>query len=87
MSEVLNLTEKNIEEFKKEPVWIEMYRTLVERRLGFLEDLAKAKIEDVARIQGCISEIDYAMSQPDLILLDIQDEEDNEPDDESGVTG
>lgn len=88
MSE-LDLTERNIEDFKKEPVWIEMHKTLTERRLGFLEDLAKAKIEDVSRIQGCISEIDYAMAQPDLILIDILEEEkdkETEPDSESGAT-
>lgn len=86
MSE-LNITERNIEDFKQEPVWIEMHKTLVERRLGFLEDLAKAKIEDISRIQGCISEIDYAMAQPDLILIDIREEERDEetkPESESG---
>ncbi len=87
MSE-LNLTENDIEEFVKNPVWLEMVVTLDARRKSYLEDLAKANsIESVMKIQGCINEIDYNVHQPDFILLEIQDDEGKtEPGEEPDVT-
>ncbi len=87
MSE-LSLTENDIEEFSNNPVWIEMIRTWDIRRKGYLEDLAESEnIEDVRKIQGCITEIDYAVRQPDFILLEIQDDEvKTEPGEEPDVT-
>ena len=87
MSE-LNLTKNDIEEFLKNPVWLEMVVTLDARRKSYLEDLATANsIENVMKIQGCINEIDYNVHQPDFILLEIQDDEvKTEPGEEPDVT-
>ncbi len=83
----LAVTERNVEDFKNDPVWIEMVRTLQLRRIGYVNDLIKAEEESIThRIRGCINEIDYAMNQPDFILQEIEDrkrDEDNEPE-ESG---
>jgi len=87
MSE-LNVTERNVEDFKQDPVWIEMYESLRIRRLGYLEDLTKAdSMEKISRIQGSINEIDYNMQQPDFILMELKDreeDEETEPESESG---
>ncbi len=89
MSE-LDLTERNIEDFKQNPVWIEMLETWAIRRTKYLEELSvAASVEDIRRIQGCITEIDYCMNQPDFILLEMEmqdKEEETEPESESGVT-
>ena len=86
----MKVTEREIEDFKQDPVWIEMLKTWADRRAQYLEDLLGAKDFSSAQIiRGCVIEIDYTVQQPDLILLEIkQDKEDEktEPDDESGET-
>ncbi len=78
MSE-LSLTERDIEDFKQNPVWVEMLTTWTIRRAGYLEELSKAAdMEEVKKIQGCITEIDYCIQQPDFILMEVQDEEEEE---------
>lgn len=85
----MNVTERELEDFKRNPVWIEMQRTLVERRQGYLEDLAvTVDVEDIRKIQGCITELDYQLQQPEFILMDIEGKkEDTEPESGSGKTG
>lgn len=83
----LKVTERNVEDFKQDPVWIEMHKTLQQRRISYVEDLIQADDENTThRIRGSINEIDYAMNQPDFILEEIEDrkrDEDNKPE-ESG---
>lgn len=89
MSE-FNVTERNVEDFKQDPVWMEMVKTLALRRKGYQEDLVNAgSMEEVSRIQGSINEIDYQMQQPDFILQEIEErkeEKETESDNESDET-
>lgn len=78
MSE-LDVTERDIEDFKQNPVWVEMLETWAIKRAKYLDELSTAgSVEDIRRIQGCIFEIDYCIKQPDFILLQLEMEKEEE---------
>ncbi len=83
----MHLTVNQINEFKQDPVWIELVNTWEERRKGHLHEIMEGvnidgntlTLEDIYYRRGQIKDLDFSIIQPQLLIDEIEDASNPEP--------
>ena len=69
------ITQDEMDEFIKNPLWIKLQLFLKERRFGFFESLRMAKdLETIKNIQGKIDELEYLYMLPTKFFEEAKEE-------------
>jgi len=77
----MELTIQQVEEFKNDPVWLELVKTWEERRSIHIDEIIETGDTDTMHfLRGQIKDLDFSMNQPDLILEELKEDRDTELD-------
>ena len=78
---IMELTIQQVEEFKNDPVWLELVKTWEERRSIHIDEIIETGDTDTMHfLRGQIKDLDFSMNQPDLILEELKEDRDTELD-------
>jgi len=67
LREEIEFSERKIEDFQKEPVWMEIESIIKERIGEVLVDLSSATIEQIPKLQGEINGLKFVLILPELM--------------------
>lgn len=67
LREETEFSERKIEDFQKEPVWVEIESIIKERIGEVLVDLSSATIEQIPKLQGEINGLKFVLILPELM--------------------